>query len=284
MDSDNQWFEALKNDVESDDPERFLRHFDVFLNALERGELRAASPVNDSDHTQGHSHWQVNHEVKQAILYGFKMGHLALFEGSPQSFCDKSTYPPQKIDYKQRKIRLVPGGSSVRRGAHIANSVTIMPPAYVNVGAYVGSGSMIDSHALVGSCAQIGEGCHVSAAAQIGGVLEPIGALPVIIEDNVFVGGNCGIYEGCHVQSGAVIAAGTILTRATAIYDTVHERIIRSVDGVLRVPPHAVIIPGSRPLTSAFAREHGLQAYSPIIIKYRDAKTDAATALEDSLR
>ncbi len=251
--------------------------FDSFLEELGAGRIRAAS------HTP--SGWRVNAWVKQGILLGFRLGELTdaslneLFR-----FFDKDTFPLKRLTLESG-VRLVPGGSAVRAGAYVAPGVVCMPPMYINVGAYVDEGSMIDSHALVGSCAQLGKRVHLSAAAQVGGVLEPVGALPVIIEDDVFIGGNCGIYEGTIVGARAVVAAGVVLTGGTAVYDVVHERILRKEPGrPLVIPPGAVLVAGSRPLGSPWAREHGLQAASPIIIKYRDARTDAATALEDALR
>lgn len=251
--------------------------FTDFLNLLEKGEVRAASP----DET-GEYHCDVR--VKKLILLGFKIGHLVESEEPGLKFCDKHNLWPDMRNLVERSVRIVPGGTSVRRGACLRSGVTVMPPAYVNIGAYVDEGTMIDSHALVGSCAQIGKRCHISAASQIGGVLEPVGAMPVVIEDNVFVGGNCGIYEGAHVHKGAVIAAGTILTKSTPLFDLVGQQVIRAVDGVLHVPENAVVIPGSRALDSDFARSMGLSAYAPIIAKYRDDKTDASIELVDLFR
>lgn len=250
--------------------------FQSFLSALERGELRAAYPKDGA--------WHVEPRVKQGILLGFRLGESVAFGDESLSFVDKDTYPIRRFT-PAHQVRIVPGGSSVRRGAYLAPSVTMMPPAYVNVGAHVGEGSMIDSHALVGSCAQIGARVHLSAAAQVGGVLEPIGALPVIIEDEVLVGGNVGVYEGTLVRRRAVLGAGVVLTASTRIYDLVNERILQAQDGQpLEVPEGAVVVPGSRPASGAFAGEHGLQVATPLIVKYRDPKTDARTALEDALR
>lgn len=251
--------------------------FTHFLELLESGQVRSAYPDNSGN-------WSVCQDVKKLILLGFRLGALIECNAGPFSFCDKHNLIPKQENLASRRIRIVPGGTTVRRGAFLAQGVTIMPPAYVNIGAYIDEGTMIDSHALVGSCAQIGKHCHISAAAQIGGVLEPVGALPVIIEDNVFIGGNCGIYEGAHIHSGAVLAAGTILTQSTPVFDLVKETIIRPIDGILHIPSNAVIIPGSRAFKSDFARENGLSAYTPILIKYRDEKTDAALVLEDLLR
>ncbi len=252
--------------------------FDRFLVALSAGHLRTAA---NHDGT-----WRVDPLVKRAILLGFRLGRLTTFPNAgPLSFADKDTYALQPLPLIERNIRIVPGGSAVRAGAYVGHNVTIMPPAYINVGAYVDDDTMIDSHALVGSCAQVGKRCHISAAAQLGGVLEPIGTLPVIIEDDVFVGGNCGIYEGTLVRQGAVLASGTILTRGTTLFDNVHGRSYRATpDGTLEVPPYAVVVPGSRALPGPFAQSHQLHTYAPIIVKYRDARTDRSTALEEALR
>jgi 2,3,4,5-tetrahydropyridine-2-carboxylate N-succinyltransferase len=246
--------------------------------ALERGELRAAEPNGEL--------WHVNAYVKQGILLGFRTGVFAkIGESAPDaSFFDKDTMEPRHFSAADA-VRVVPGGSSVRRGAFVARGVTIMPPAYINIGAYVDSDTMIDSHALVGSCAQIGKRVHLSAAAQIGGVLEPVGALPVIIEDDVMVGGNCGVYEGVIVRRGAVLATGTILNGSTAVFDCVNGTVLRAtVDAPLEIPPYAVVVPGVRKLKGEFAEANGLGLQTPIIIKYRDAKTDSRTALEGALR
>src|SRR5437867_6761801 len=204
--------------------------------------------------------------------------------GTRFSFVDKHTYPPRQFS-ESDGVRVVPGGSMVRRGAHLAPGVVCMPPMYVNVGAYVGTGTMIDSHALVGSCAQIGERVHLSAAAQIGGVLEPVNASPVIIEDEALVGGNCGVYEGTVVRSRAVLGAGVVLTRGTPVYDLVNERVVRgSADAPLEIPESAVVVPGARAVSSGWGKEHGLSLQTPVIVKYRDERTDVATALEAWLR
>lgn len=252
--------------------------FTVFVEKLESGEIRSAEKQSDGN-------WKVNHWVKQGILVGFRLGKIVNMSGDEFQFYDKDTYPIQKINGVERSIRIVPGGSSIRRGSFIAKSVTCMPPMYINVGAYIDEGTMVDSHALVGSCAQIGKRVHLSAACQIGGVLEPVGALPVIIEDDVMVGGNTGIYEGTIVKKGAVIGSGVILTGGTPVYDAVNKTILKRLDGKpLIIPENAVVIQGSRPLTSEFGKEHNLQIYTPIIVKYRDDKTNASTALEDALR
>lgn len=250
-----------------------------FIHLLESGQVRSASPDPDNPDI-----WHCDLRIKKLILCGFRLGHLIESQSHEFQFCDKHNLWPNAQKLVEKKVRIVPGGTTVRPGACLCAGVTIMPPAYVNIGAYIGNGTMIDSHALVGSCAQIGSGCHISAAAQIGGVLEPVGALPVIVEDNCFVGGNCGIYESTHVHKGAVLAAGTILTRSTPLYDLVNETVIQPVEGILHVPAKAVVVPGNRGLNSAFAKKHGLSAYAPLIIKYRDDKTDASVALEQALR
>ena len=251
--------------------------FESFLEALESGECRAASP-------DASGHWHVARDVKQLILYGFRLGRLVESHSHDAHFCDKHNLWPAQQSLATRGIRIVPGGTAVRRGAFLGAGVTIMAPAYVNIGAYIGRGTMIDSHVTVGSCAQVGENCHISAAAQLGGVLEPVGALPVIVEDTAFIGGNSGVYEGTHIHCGAVIATGTIITRATPIYDLVNETVIRPIDGVLHVPENAVVVPGSRAVDTPFARQNGLSLYAPIIVKYRDDKTAASVVLESILR
>ena len=254
-----------------------LACFKEVLEGLNTGAIRSASK-ND----QGK--WEAHGWVKQGILLGFKLGELVNYESSTLPFFDKDTYPLKPLTLAD-KVRVVPGGSSIRTGSYLSPGVVCMPPMYVNVGAYVDEGTLIDSHALVGSCAQIGKRVHLSAAAQIGGVLEPIGALPVIVEDDVFIGGGCGIYEGCIIRERAVLAPGVILTGATRIYDVVHERVIeRSSGAPLEVPAGAVIVPGSRSVSTSFGEQQGLALYAPVIVKYRDAKTDASTSLESALR
>jgi 2,3,4,5-tetrahydropyridine-2-carboxylate N-succinyltransferase len=222
--------------------------------------------------------------VKRGILLGFRAGQLVQSGGASLSFVDKHTYPLRRFT-KNENIRIVPGGSSVRRGAFVSPGVVCMPPMYINVGAYVDSGTMVDSHALVGSCAQIGKRVHLSAAAQIGGVLEPINAAPVVIEDDAMVGGNCGVYEGTIVRARAVLAAGVILTRGTPVYDLVNERIYKgSPDAPLEIPEGAVVVPGTRAIKSGWGAEQQLGIQAPMIVKYRDEKTDLATALEGWLR
>jgi 2,3,4,5-tetrahydropyridine-2-carboxylate N-succinyltransferase len=248
--------------------------------ALSRGEVRAAEP--DAREPSG---WRVNAWVKRGILLGFRCGEVAdvSADHGRWPFFDKDTLPLKRPSARDG-VRIVPGGSSIRDGVFLARGVVCMPPMYINIGAYVGEDTMIDSHALVGSCAQVGRRVHVSAAAQIGGVLEPVGALPVVIEDEVLVGGNCGIYEGTIVKRRAVLASGTIITGSTPIYDVPHARIIRPANGPLIVPEGAVVVPGTRPLSSGAGADWGLAVATPIIVKYRDDKTDARTALEDALR
>jgi 2,3,4,5-tetrahydropyridine-2,6-dicarboxylate N-succinyltransferase len=254
------------------------------LDALEQGSVRSA----DKDPATGE--WRAVPWVKRGILLGFRLG--AMVDMSPQSnnagfgvhFFDKDTYPPRALTLDDG-VRVVPGGSSIRRGAYLARGVVCMPPMYVNVGAHVGAGTMIDSHALVGSCAQVGERVHLSAAAQLGGVLEPINATPVVIEDDVVIGGNCGIYEGTIVKRGAVIGAGVILTRGTPVYDLEREVVHRAErSGALVIPENAVVVPGARHARGKWAQDHGISLQTPVIVKYRDDKTDAALALESWLR
>ena len=256
--------------------------FNAFLSALEAGAIRAARP-HDED---GATRWEVDESVKRGILLGFRLGQTVEMD-SPVGlqFSDKDTYPAQRLPVVERNVRIVPGGNSVRRGSYLGQNVTMMPPAFVNVGAYVDDDSMIDSHALVGSCAQIGSRVHLSAAAQIGGVLEPIGQTPVIVEDDVMVGAHAGLFEGVQVGRAAVIGAGCVITASTPVFDLVHEQVYRATeDDPLRIPERAVVIPGSRPARGPFAEEHGLQMAALIIIKYRDESTDASTALEELLR
>lgn len=249
-----------------------------FRELLSTGKIRAAEKIEDK--------WVVNHWVKKGILLGFRIGKLVDMSIDENfKFFDKHTYPLKKVSIDSG-IRIVPGGTTIREGAFVAKGVVIMPPSYINVGAYVDEGTMIDSHVLVGSCAQIGKNVHISASAQIGGVLEPVGQLPVIIEDNVLIGGNAGIYEGTIVKKGAVIGAGVVLTASTPVYDIVKRKIYRSEDGKpLEIPENAIVVKGSRTIkTNDFAIENGLSIYTPIIVKYRDEKTDSRTALEFDLR
>lgn len=279
---------ALKDQIESffdqdlkqlDRPSaiRTFHELKFFLNG---GEIRAANRSADSP-----SGWLVNDWVKKGILLGFRIGELTDISINDQfQYFDKSTFPLKKLSL-EHQVRLVPGGSSIRDGAFVAKSVVIMPPAYINTGAFVDEGTMIDSHALVGSCAQIGRRVHISAGSQIGGVLEPIGALPVIIEDDALIGGNCGVYEGAVIKRRVVLGAGVVLTGSTPVYDLVRQTIHRrTADQPLIIPEGAVVVQGSRAIDHAFAKKHHLAIYTPVIIKYRDEGTDAATALEESLR
>jgi 2,3,4,5-tetrahydropyridine-2,6-dicarboxylate N-succinyltransferase len=273
--------DALAGAGDSVDRTRARDAFARLRAALSSGEVRAAEP--DAAAPAG---WRVNAWVKRGILLGFRIGETAdvSMDHGRWPFFDKDTLPLKRFD-AAAGVRVVPGGSSVRDGAYIGRKVICMPPMYINIGAYVGDETLVDSHALVGSCAQIGRRVHVSAAAQIGGVLEPVGALPVIVEDDVLVGGNCGVYEGAIVKRRAVLAAGTILTRSTPIYDVPNGRIIEPQPGEpLVVPEGAVVVPGSRALTSGRAPEWGLSVAAPVIVKYRDERTDARTALEQWIR
>jgi 2,3,4,5-tetrahydropyridine-2-carboxylate N-succinyltransferase len=282
--------------------EEYFRAFDEFKSALNEGRVRAAEPDPGSP-----TGWKVNPWVKKGILLGFRIGcvvemHLKVGErlavplsgisdetgrepeGRTYQFRDKHTFPLKQIPRNQN-VRVVPGGSSIRDGCYIGKNVTCMPPMYVNVGAYVDDGTMIDSHALVGSCAQVGKRVHLSAAAQIGGVLEPVGAMPVIVEDDVLVGGNCGVYEGTIVGQGAVLAAGTILTGSTPVYDLVRDAVYRREgEKPLMIPAGAVVVLGARAISKGRGKELGLSLYTPVIIKYRDEKTDQAVRLEELLR
>ncbi len=262
------------------DPEQARAAFGRLRAALSAGEARAAEP--DSAVASG---WRVNAWVKQGILLGFRFGRIVDMSADHGRwpFADKDTMPLKRLD-AAKGVRIVPGGSTVRDGAYLGQGVVCMPPMYINIGAYVGGGTMIDSHALVGSCAQIGERVHVSAAAQIGGVLEPVGALPVVIEDDVLVGGNCGVYEGTIVKRRAVLASGTILTGSTPVYDLPNGRILHASGGQIIIPESAVVVPGTRPVTNGCGREWGLAVTTPIIVKYRDERTDARTALEEAIR
>jgi 2,3,4,5-tetrahydropyridine-2-carboxylate N-succinyltransferase len=266
-------------------PERYgdehSRLFQKLKDGLNDGSIRAAEP--DAASPTG---WRVNGWVKKGILLGFRMGGVVSMsqDGAGQAFFDKATYPLKSVTLANA-VRIVPGGSSLRDGCFLGKGVTCMPPMFVNVGAYVGEQTMIDSHALVGSCAQVGKSCHISAAAQIGGVLEPVGAMPVIIEDEVLVGGNCGVYEGTIVKRGAVLGTGTILNRSTPVYDLASGNVLMaSDDQPLVIPEKAVVVAGSRAITRGRGKEWGLSLYTPVIVKYRDAKTDLRTQLEELLR
>lgn len=253
--------------------------YEEFKSALRRGEIRSAEKDADGN-------WHANSWVKQGILLGFRMGKMVEMSKPTETlqFFDKDTFPLRPMTLEDG-VRIVMGGSAIRDGSYVAPSVVVVPPAYINVGAYVDEGTMVDSHALVGSCAQIGKRVHLSAAAQIGGVLEPVNATPVIIEDDVLVGGNTGVYEGTIVRERAVLASGVILTRSTPVFDLPNQRVIKAVDGEsLEIPAGAVVVQGSRAVSNDFGRENGLSIYCPIIVKYRDEKTDAATKLEDYLR
>lgn len=252
------------------DPDAPLAH-EALLCALEAGRIRAAERGKDGT-------WRANAWVKQAILAGFRRTGLTQLEGPGYPMFDKSAYPPRQFTLEDN-VRMVPGGNAARRGAYIAKGVVMMPPAYINVGAYVDTGTMVDSHALVGSCAQIGARVHLSAGAQIGGVLEPAGAVPVVVEDDTFVGGLVGLFEGIVVRRRAVLASGVIITGSTVIYDLVNSRELRK-----EVPEGAVVVPGSRPASGGFAAKRGLNVSAPMIVKYRDERTDAATCLEEALR
>jgi len=249
----------------------------IFLDALNEGTIRAAT-------TDESGHWTVHQWVKEGILMLFKIGSLQDMSIGSMPFFDKHSIPLKSLTVNDN-IRVVPGGSSIRTGAYIAPGVICMPPMYINIGAFVDAGTMVDSHALVGTCAQIGKNVHISAASQIGGVLEPAGARPVIIEDNVMIGGNCGVYEGVLIRNRAVLGTGVILNASTHVYDLVNGEIIKPASGQpLEIPANAVVVPGTRAIQSAFGRENGLSISTPLIIKYRDEKTDAKTALEEALR
>jgi 2,3,4,5-tetrahydropyridine-2-carboxylate N-succinyltransferase len=273
---------SLKSSIERLSEQGEIEHdpearptFLEFRDQLTQGKIRAAEKID--------GRWTVNAWVKQGVLLGFRLGVLAEMPAG-LSFVDKDTFPARQFTIADR-VRVVPGGSSVRVGAYVAPSVICMPPMFINVGAYVDEGTMIDSHALVGSCAQIGKRVHLSAAAQVGGVLEPINAAPVIIEDDVLIGGNCGIYEGTLVRAGAVLGAGTILTRSTPLYDLVRGEVYRATtDAPLEVPENAVVVPGSRAVKKGAAAEWNLSLYTPVIVKYRDEKTDRSIELEEWLR
>jgi 2,3,4,5-tetrahydropyridine-2,6-dicarboxylate N-succinyltransferase len=269
--------ERYDNAMPAEDQEEALRTFKRLMAALNSGTVRAAERRADG-------RWQANAWVKRGILLGFRLGRIAAIDAKPFTYYDKETFPLRAIGPADG-IRIVPGGSAIRDGCYIGSAVVCMPPMYINVGAYVGDGTMVDSHALVGSCAQIGRRVHLSAAAQIGGVLEPAGALPVIIEDEVLVGGNCGIYEGTIVRERAVLAPGTLLSGGTAVYDLVHDRIYRREgEQPLEIPAGAVVVPGTRPVSSGPGKAAGVSLYAPVIVKYRDDKTETSVRLEELLR
>jgi 2,3,4,5-tetrahydropyridine-2-carboxylate N-succinyltransferase len=273
--------EALYDGKPADYSDADFQLFAAFKDGLNHGNIRAAEP--DAGSPTG---WRVNAWVKKGILLGFRMGGIVdmSIDVERMPFFDKSTYPVKRLSV-QSQVRIVPGGSSIRDGAYVGKGVTCMPPMFINAGAYVGEGTMVDSHALIGSCAQIGRNCHISAASQIGGVLEPVGALPVIVEDGVLIGGNCGVYEGAIVKRGAVLGTGTILNRSTPVYDVVRSLIYRATDEApLIIPEDAVVVAGSRAITSGPGKDWGISVYTPVVVKYRDAKTDAKIQLEDLLR
>jgi len=258
-----------------------FRLFERFKDALNRGQVRAAEPD-----PAARSGWRVNAWVKKGVLLGFRMGALVdmSIDAVRQPFFDKATYPVKRLS-PEDGVRIVPGGSSIRDGCYVGRGVTCMPPMYINAGSYVGEGTMVDSHALIGSCAQVGRNCHISAAAQIGGVLEPVGALPVIIEDEVLVGGNCGVYEGTVVKRRAVLGTGTILNRSTPVYDLVRGQVYTATETEpLVVPEEAVVVAGARAIQRGPGKNWCLSLYTPVIVKYRDARTDAKLQLEDLLR
>ena len=253
-----------------------IERFNEVLSALEAGELRVAEKTGGE--------WKVNTWVKEVILAGFRLGKMTDMSEGQFSFFDKDTYPVRSFRLEDG-VRIVPGGTGIRRGAYLAPGSIVMPPSYINVGAYVGTGTMVDSHVTIGSCAQVGSNIHISAATQIGGVLEPAGAMPTIIEDGAFVGGNCGIYEGTIVQEKAVIASGVIITASTALYDaTTGEFVPRNSDGRVVVPRGAVVVSGSRPISKGPGAGSGVSLYCPVIVKYRDEKTSASVSLEELLR
>jgi 2,3,4,5-tetrahydropyridine-2-carboxylate N-succinyltransferase len=270
--------ERYAADVPPGEEAAALEVFQALKTALNTGSVRAAERGADG-------RWRVNSWVKTGILLGFRLGRMGPAAlGGPFPFYDKDTYPLRAMSPEQN-VRIVPGGSAIRDGCYVAPGVVCMPPMYINVGAYVGEGTMVDSHALVGSCAQIGRRVHLSAGAQIGGVLEPAGALPVIIEDGVLVGGNCGVYEGTVVRERAVLAPGTILTGGTSVFDLVHDRVYRREgDQPLEIPPDAVVVPGTRPVKAGAGATAGIALYTPVIVKYRDEKTDTSVRLEELLR
>lgn len=274
----DKFFQLPVAELTDDTKQEALAVFTEFKTALNRGLIRAASRDEAGQ-------WQVHQWVKRGILLGFRLGGLIDYSiDNTFRYFDKDTYPTKRLSVTSG-VRIVPGGTTVRDGAYLGQGVTIMPPAYINTGAYVDDGTMVDSHALIGSCAQIGKRCHISAAAQIGGVLEPVGALPVIIEDEVLVGGNCGVYEGTIVRERAILGSGVILNGSTPIFDAVRETIYRREgDQPLEVPAGAVVVPGARAITVGAAKDWGLSVYAPIIVKYRDEKTEAAVRLEDFLR
>lgn len=270
-----QLFEAKPEHYSEDEQQLFAR----LRELLNSGVVRSAEP--DSSQPTG---WRVNTWVKKGILLGFRIGGIIQMGGPQSQFFDKSTYPLRALTFED-SVRVVPGGSSLRDGCYVAPGVICMPPMYINAGAYVDRGTMVDSHALIGSCAQIGRNCHISAASQIGGVLEPVGALPVIVEDDVLVGGNCGIYEGTVLKRRSVLGSGTILNRSTPVYDLIRGIVHRATDEQpLIIPEEAVVVAGSRPIQSGIGHDWRLSLYTPVIVKYRDSRTETKIQLEDLLR
>jgi len=273
---------TLKNRIEEyfegfneNEIEKVKEDFNEFIELLDSGKIRSASNVDGE--------WVINEWVKKGILIGFRIGEVVDYSGNGNSFYDKDTYPVKKFNDATRRI--VPGGTSLRKGSFIEEGVIVMPPSYVNVGAYVDTKTLLDSNVLVGSCAQVGKNCHISAGVQIGGVLEPVNSSPVIIEDNCFVGGNSGIYEGVLIRENAVISSGVVITASTPIYDIVNEKVITKNEfGVLEIPSNAVVVPGSRPIKTDFATLNNLSISTPIIVKYRDNSTNVKLSLEDALR
>ena len=273
--------ERLFNEPPQSYSEEHFRLFATFKEALNSGRARAAEP--DSASTAG---WRINEWVKKGILLGFRMGAIVdmSVDAARLPFFDKSTYPVKQMTASSG-VRIVPGGSSIRDGSYVAKGVICMPPMFINVGAYVGEGTLVDSHALIGSCAQVGRNCHISAGVQVGGVLEPIGALPVIVEDDVMIGGNCGVYEGTVVKRRAVLGTGTILNRSTPVYDIVRGVIhAATADTPLVIPEEAIVVPGARAISHPLGEKWKLSLHAPVILKYRDAKTETRIQLEDFLR
>lgn len=267
--------EKYYNGYNDNEIESVKETFNEFIELLDNGEIRSAIKVDKK--------WIANEWVKKGILLGFRIGKVIDYSSNELNFYDKDTYPAKEISNSNRRI--VPGGTSLRKGSFINEGVIVMPPTYVNVGAYVDSGTLLDSNVLVGSCAQVGKNCHISAGVQIGGVLEPVNSTPVIVEDDVFIGGNSGIYEGVLLNKRVVISSGVIITASTPIYDVVNERVItKGEDGVLEVPENAVVVPGNRPINTEFGKANNLGVYTPIIIKYRDKDTNVKLSLEEGLR
>ncbi|NIA23694.1 MAG: 2,3,4,5-tetrahydropyridine-2,6-dicarboxylate N-succinyltransferase [Proteobacteria bacterium] len=267
---------ALNSDEFKKEMNNIRTVFEEFITLLDSGEIRAAEKTGGV--------WEVNAWVKRGILTGFRLGKFTDMSEGAFTFFDKDTYPLKDLTV-ENGVRIVPGGTTFRKGSFVAPGVVVMPPSYVNVGAFVDSGTMLDSHSLIGSCAQIGKKCHISAGTQIGGVLEPIQALPVIIEDNVFLGGNCGIFEGVRIGQNAILGSGTVITSSTPVYDIVNERVIKANEnGVIAIPENAVVVPGSRQINNEYAKGLNLSLYTPIIIKYRDERSNKKSTLEENLR